>query len=71
MHCLGLFKEPATVVGTGETYCRVCYDSGKVEGVSLADETVSVKRLETLSGKFGFMKQALDQVKSMCNNNNK
>ena len=66
MHCLGLFKEPATVVSTGETYCGMCYESGKIEGVTLADETVSVKRLETMSGKFGFMKQALDQVRLMC-----
>ena len=68
MHCLRVFVEPSTVVRTGHTYCAECCDTGKIEDVDVDEDRVRVKRLETLSGKFGFMKQALDQVKSKCDN---
>ena len=36
------------------------------ENVDVEEDRCRVKRLETLSGKFGFMKQALDQLKNRC-----
>jgi chromosome segregation ATPase len=66
MHCLRIFIEPATLVGSGDTYCTACIDTGEIENVDVEEDRCRVKRLETLSGKFGFMKQALDQLKNKC-----
>ena len=66
MHCLRVFIEPVTLVGSGDTYCTACIDTGEIENVDVEEDRCRVKRLETLSGKFGFMKQALDQLKNRC-----
>ena len=69
MHCLRLFVEPSTLVASGDTYCTACIETGKAEDVGGEEERCHVKRLDTLSGKFGFMKQALDQLKNKCVDN--
>ena len=79
MHCLSVFRSPTTVVMTGKTYCAQCVvpalkqAEDDDEEVDVDEEErrlreakegrVQVRRLETLSGKFGFMKQALQQLR--------
>lgn len=64
MHCLRIFVKPSTLITTGETYCTECIETNEIENVNKNDEQFHVKRLETLSGKFDFMKVALTQLKN-------
>ena len=67
MHCLKVFVEPSTVIRTGETFCTKCYQTGTIEGYEdVTEEVVKIKRFETMSAKFSFMKQALAGLKKKC-----